>query len=136
MRLILDTNVLIAGLRSRRGASYELLRMIPDDRFELNVSAALALEYEAVLRRTGMAGMRPQHIDDFLDYLLQRAQLEPSIGRLRPVLHEPDDERILELAAQCGAIIVTYNVHDFEGAGRVRVKVKTPAEVLTILRMM
>ncbi|MBI2615721.1 MAG: PIN domain-containing protein, partial [Gemmatimonadetes bacterium] len=27
-RLVLDTNVLVAGLRSRRGASYRVLRLI------------------------------------------------------------------------------------------------------------
>ncbi len=135
MRLILDTNVLVAGLRSRRGASYELLRIVPEDRFELHVSVALALEYEEVLRRPGMTpGMRAQDIDDFLDYLLQRTRLEPSISRLRPVLLDPDDERILELAAQCGAIIVTHNVRDFAGAQRVGVEVKTPREVLALLR--
>jgi hypothetical protein len=35
---------------------------------------------------------------------------------------------------QCGAIIVTHNRKDFEGAGRLGVVLQTPAEFLRMLR--
>src|ERR1022692_1042855 len=48
---VLDTNVLVAALRSKRGASHQLLRLIGEGEWRLNVSVALALEYEEVLKR-------------------------------------------------------------------------------------
>jgi predicted nucleic acid-binding protein len=50
-QIVIDTSVLIEALRSRRGASYRLLEMAGDTRWQLNISVALALEYEAVGKR-------------------------------------------------------------------------------------
>ena len=67
---MLDTNVLVAAFRSKRGASYELVRSIGRADWRLNVSVALALEYEDVLKRNGMLqGITEPEIDDFLDYV-------------------------------------------------------------------
>lgn len=134
-QLIFDTNVFVAGLRSKRGASYQLIRLFAQGRFRLNVSVALALEYEDVLKRPGLlAGMTLQKADVFLDYLFSACNLEPSVIRLRPSLRDPDDERILELAVQCGATIVTHNTKHFDGAARFGIEVKTPSEMLKILK--
>lgn len=133
-QLILDTNVLVAGLRSKRGASYQLIRWFYDGRFKLKISVALALEYEDVLNRPGLLpSISAEKIEDFLDYLLLAGDLEPSVPRLRPSLRDPDDERILELAVQGGATIVTHNIKYFEGAARFGVEVKTPSEILKVL---
>ena len=130
-----DTSVLVAGLRSKRGASYQLLRLIDANLFRLHISVALALEYEDVLRRENLIpGATKQQIDAFLDYLFTIAHLTPYVPRRRPSLRDPNDERILEVAIQCGATIVTHNLKDFDGAKRFGVAVKTPAEILEILR--
>ncbi len=50
-QIILDTNVLLAGLRSRRGASYKLLTILNDNRWQLNISTTLVFEYEEILKR-------------------------------------------------------------------------------------
>lgn len=134
LQLILDTNVLVAGLRSRRGASNRLLRLFAEGSFQAHISVALALEYEDVLKRPGLLTDITSHeIDALLNYLFLACNLETSVPRLRPSLRDPDDERILELAVQCGAVIVTHNKRDFEGAARFGVGVKTPSEVLIIL---
>jgi predicted nucleic acid-binding protein len=52
---VLDTSVLVAGIRSNRGASRELLRMVLDEEFKPLVSVSLVLEYEAVITR-------PEHV--------------------------------------------------------------------------
>ena len=134
LQLIFDTNVLVAGLRSKRGASYRLLRLFDEGRFQLNISVALALEYEDVLKRPGLlSGISEPEIDDFLNYLFFASNLRASVPQVRPSLRDPNDERILELAAQCGATIVTHNQKDFEGAARFGIEVKTPSETLKIL---
>jgi predicted nucleic acid-binding protein len=124
----------VAGLRSKRGASYQLLRLFDAGRFALRISVALALEYEDVLKRPALLpGISEQEIDNVLNYLLLAGDLEPSVPRLRPSLRDPDDERILELAVKCGATIVTHNRRDFEGAARFGIDVKTPSEILKIM---
>lgn len=49
-QIVLDTNVLFAGLRSQRGASYKLLTILNDIRWQLNISTALLFEYEEILK--------------------------------------------------------------------------------------
>ena len=51
LKVVMDTNVLIAGLRSRRGASFRLLELLGDARWQIHLSTALVLEYEEVARR-------------------------------------------------------------------------------------
>jgi predicted nucleic acid-binding protein len=50
-QVVLDTNVLVAGFRSKQGSSHQLLRLIGQGNWQLNISVALALEYEDVLKR-------------------------------------------------------------------------------------
>jgi len=133
--IVLDTNVLVAALRSKRGASYELVRSIGQADWRLNVSVALALEYEDVLKRKDMVhGMTKAEIEDFLDYVIRTSNLAPFVLRLRPSLRDPDDERILEVAAQCKAMIITHNEKDFVGAAQFGIPVRTPARFLKMLR--
>ena len=51
MRVVLDTAVLVAGLRSQRGASSRVLFAIAERRCVPLVTTALFLEYESVLLR-------------------------------------------------------------------------------------
>lgn len=114
--IVLDTNVLVAALRSKRGASYELVRSIGQADWRLNVSVALALEYEDVLKRKDIVrGMTATEIDDFLDYVIRTSNLVRSVRNQRPSLRDP---RILEVAAQCKAMIITHNEKDFVGAAQ------------------
>ena len=133
--IVLDTNVLVAAFRSKRGASYELVRSIGQADWRLSVSVALALEYEDVLKRSGLLqGVTEAEIDDFLAYIFRTSNLVPFVLRQRPSLRDPDDERILEVAVQCGAMIITHNKKDFVGAEQLGVMVRTPAEFLRMLR--
>jgi predicted nucleic acid-binding protein len=108
--IVRDMNVLVAALRSKRGASHQLLRSIDEGKCRLNVSAALALEYEDVLKRENVVpGNSEAEITDFLDYLFRVYNLIPFVLRRRPILPDPDDVRILEVPMQCRAAIITYN---------------------------
>lgn len=131
-QIVLDTNVLVAALRSRRGASHRLLMTVADGSWTANVSVALALEYEDVLRR-GLVSLTRQHVDDFLDYLLSCSNLVPIFYRWRPVLPDADDDRILEVAVRCRALIITFNKRDFAAAAQFGIQVMSPGEFLAIL---
>lgn len=77
----------------------------------------VALEYEDVLKREFMqTAISATDVDVLLDYLFGVSDLIEVQFRLRPTLRDPDDERILELAARAGAMIVTFNIRDFAGA--------------------
>ena len=74
-QIVIDTSVLIEALRSRRGASYRLLEMAGDTRWQLNISVALALEYEAVGKREAQKlGIPDSAIDEIVDVLCERSQ--------------------------------------------------------------
>lgn len=133
--IVLDTNVLAAALRSRRGASYRIVSLIGTGLFRPNISVALALEYEEVLKRRDLiSAMTDDDVDKFLDYIFQLSNLVPSVYPMRPTLSDPDDELVLDLAVQCGGMIVTYNKRDFVEAGKRRVPVLAPAEFLNLIR--
>jgi putative PIN family toxin of toxin-antitoxin system len=131
LQIVLDTNVLVAALRSKRGASYRLAQMIGTGKFQPNISVALALEYEDVLKRSDLLpDMRVADVDDFLDYIFKSSALVPFVLPRRPVLRDPGDESILEVAVECQAIIVTHNKRDFAGAERFGISVLTPGQFL------
>jgi putative PIN family toxin of toxin-antitoxin system len=71
--IVLDTDVLASALRSNRGVSYKLLRMIDDERIILNLSTPLVKEYEDVLNRL-THNLDSQDVSDILDYLVSIAQ--------------------------------------------------------------
>jgi predicted nucleic acid-binding protein len=52
--IVLDTNILVAALRSKRGALFQILSLIGTGIFRSNISVALAVEYEEVLKRTDL----------------------------------------------------------------------------------
>ena len=112
-----------------------MVQSIGSGDWRLNISVALALEYEDVLKRKDVAGgIQEPDVDLFLDYVFRAANLVPFVLRRRPALRDPDDERILEVAVQCRATIVTHNKRDFVGAELFGVSVRSPAEFLKILR--
>ena len=129
--VVIDTNVIVTALRSRRGIAQKLLRMIGQGHFRLNISVALALEYEAVCKRKHLLPTwSDQDIDDLLDYLFTVGNLLPFVLRRRPILQDPGDECILEAAIQSNSLVITYNKRHFAGAERYGVLVQTPIEFL------
>jgi putative PIN family toxin of toxin-antitoxin system len=133
--VVVDTNVLVAALRSSRGASFQLIRRIGQGEFRMLISVALALEYEEVLkRREILPGFYEADIDAFLDYIFHVAHLIPSVISRRPHSRDPDDEFVVDLAAQREALILTYNKKDFREAEARSIRILSPAEFLWMLR--
>src|SRR5574341_2245403 len=116
-RIVVDTNVVVAGLRSRRGAAFQLLSQVGKGPFEIALSVPLVLEYEdALLRHADVTKLNRRDVDAVLDYFCKVAHLQRIFFLWRPLLPDPKDDMLLELAvaARCRSII-TYNVRDFVG---------------------
>ena len=119
-QIVLDTNVIVSALRSRRGASSRLLSLTGTGAFDLHLSVPLALEYEAVLtRQREELGLSQQDVADVVEALCALAVPHRIYFLWRPYLHDAGDEHVLELAvaARCD-YIVTFNRRDFAGAER------------------
>ena len=132
IRLVLDTSVMVAALRSDRGASRRLLVGALSRRFTLLVSVPLMVEYQSVLARPEhleAARVSAGDVDGILSALA--AVLEPvRLAYLwRPLLRDPADEMVLETAVNGGAdLLCTPNIRDFEPAQRFGIPVLNPGE--------
>lgn len=133
--VVLDTNVIVAALRSKRGASNKLLSLVGTHKFEIHDSVALVLEYEDVLQRhRAELGLSQEDVTDFIDSLCSMAHHHKIYFLWRPALFDVNDELLLELAvtARC-EYIVTHNLNDFKGIGKFGVQAVTPREFLQII---
>ena len=114
---VLDTDVIVAALRSDQGASRQLLLAALDAEFELLLSVPLILEYEAVLTRPQhlhASGLNSLEVGRLLDDLTAIARQVRLAFRWRPRLVDPDDDMVLETAINgSAAAIVTFNQRDF-----------------------
>jgi putative PIN family toxin of toxin-antitoxin system len=133
-RMVLDTNVLIAALRSRRGASNALLMAADEGRFTMLASVPLFLEYEAVLLRSVhlMASqMTERQALSALNYLAGLAEPVKLHYLWRPQLSDVADEMVLETAINGRADgIVTFNVRHFGVAARFGLALLRPADAI------
>jgi len=137
---VLDTNVLVAALFSRRGASFWLLERVLDGRLPIAISVALALEYEDVLLRPAILAQgwaSEEQVSAVLDAVLVQAVLvQPIRVRRRPALPDPGDDLVLECALESNAsAIVTMNIRDFAGANeRYGLRSLRPGDLVAELR--
>lgn len=138
MRLVLDTDVVVAAMRSPKGAAAELLRRIRRGQAMMLATVPLFIEYEAVATRaehTLDAGASRADVENFLDVLA--ALIEPVEPHFlwRARLRDADDEMVLEAAVNGRAdAIVTFNTRDYRPAvGQFGVELLTPGEALTRL---
>jgi len=137
MRIVLDTSVLVAAARSRRGASFSLLSNLPDRRFEIALSVALYTEWQAVLTRPEHLppGLGVEDVLGYLRYLTSIAHLQDVYYLWRPFLRDPNDDMVLECAAASGSqYLVTHNMRDFQRIGELGITPMTPASFLSLLR--
>ena len=137
MRMVLDTSVLVAAARSRNGASFKLVSMLPAPEIEIALTIALYIEWQAVMTRP--ENLPPGATADdalaFLRYLASIAHLQDVHFLWRPFSRDPDDDMIVECALSSGCeYIVTHNVKDFSRVEELNVQVITPADLLNLLR--
>lgn len=131
-RVVLDTNVLVAALRSTRGASFRLLSLVGASGFEIALSVALVLEYEdALARHLSQSPFDEEDMVELLDFLCTVGHRQEIFYLWRPVLRDPADDMVLELAvASRSGFIVTFNERHFVGCETFGVRVVTPRTFL------
>ncbi len=137
MNYVLDTNVLVAAIRSPSGASAEILRRVLQGKVAALCSVPLFMEYEAVLLRQEhltAAGANVQDVVNVLDVLagaITRVEIQ---FLWRPQLRDPNDDLVLELAVNGQGLgetvgIITSNQKDFwPQASKFGVQVMTPRQ--------
>ena len=134
MDIVIDTNVLISALRSKQGASYKLLMLLPENLFIPNVSVPLFVEYEAVAKRAGLLNdLGREEINSILNYILSKSKIQKIFYLWRPLLKDVQDDLVLEVAvaSQC-KYIVTFNKKDFKDCEKFGIKALTPQEFMKI----
>lgn len=135
VKAIIDTNVILSGLKSKNGFSYKILKKIAEDLFEFYISTPLVLEYEAVLTNMkNITGLEVEDITAFIDYICY-AGIQTKIYYLwRPFLKDPFDDHLLELAVSSGSkYIVTFNLKDYKEIEKFGVQAITPQDFYHII---
>jgi putative PIN family toxin of toxin-antitoxin system len=139
MRIVLDTSVVVAGLRTRLGAANAVLREVARRHLVPLATPPLFLEYEEVLKRPEHRlahGLPPEASDEFLAELAALIEPVEVHFQWRPQTPDPNDEMVLETAINGKAdALVTYNVADFAvAAKRFKISVLSPADLLKKVR--
>jgi len=140
MRLVLDTSVVVAAVRSDTGASHRLLQGVFQARFDLVISASLFLEYESVLKREEhlkCATLTVRDIDRLIEQISDVAyKIELGYYR-RPTVIDAGDEHVLNLAWRARAhALVTHNLRHFQpGAATLGVHCCLPADAVRLLEI-
>ena len=134
-RVVLDTSVVVAALRTRSGAGNAVLRLVATGRLVVLATPPLFVEYEDVLHRPEQRlahGLSAVEVDEFLSELAALIEHVEVHFQWRPQLPDPNDEMVLEAAINGQAdALVTYNVSDFTAAaGRFEIPVLRPADLL------
>ena len=133
MRVVLDTNVLVAGLLSPFGPPGEIVRMASSGELTLCLDARILTEYDEVLRRPRF-GFDAGEVAVLLDFVERRGHLVAS-APLRDSLPDPDDEPFLEVAlAGAAEYLVSGNLVHFPLPLRHGIAVVSPSEFLTAYR--
>jgi putative PIN family toxin of toxin-antitoxin system len=139
MRIVLDTDAVVAAMRSPGGASAAVIRAVRDGVVTLLLSVPLAMEYEAVCGRSEHrmeAGLSSRQVEVFLDGIVAMAEPVRTHFLWRPQLRDPNDEMVLETAVNGSAnVLVTFNVRDYgTAAAQFGVAVLLPREAIARIR--
>jgi len=135
-QIVLDTNIIYSALRSKRGSSYRLLSLLESPKFEINLSVPLVIEYEDILlRKINTLNFSEPQIGQVLDYLCMVGNWHDVYFLWRPILKDPEDDMILELAVRANCkYIVTYNKADFQIVEKFNIKLVTAKEFLQSIK--
>jgi len=140
MKVVLDTNIIISALYSKRGASYQLLRAAISGELSYSISPLVALEYEGKINQKieeGFLRVKKRDSGKILDALFAMATIVWKPIQIRPILTDSSDDKILECAISANCThIITFNTKHFPEAvaALYGIRVMTAGEFLKIWR--
>ena len=128
----MDTNVLVSAFRSRSGASFELFRRLRHGLWTAVLSNHLLFEYEEILKREAPAlNLSSADVDQILNAVCARSEQWSLSHSWQPILSDPDDEPLVQLAIESGSrLITTHNIRHLQPAARLNIQVLKPSEFL------
>ena len=133
MNIVLDTNVLVAGLLSPFGPCGEIVRMVSSGELTLSFDARILSEYDEVLARPRFKFDKDK-VAALLDHIVHRG-LTVASSPLPRSLPDLDDEPFLEVAIAARAVcLVTGNQVHFPVKLCQGVKVLNPGEFLSFFK--
>ena len=141
LRCVLDTDVVIAAMRSRTGASAAIILAALDTPYlKLLASVPLVLEYEAkclMPKHRDVAGLDEQQTQRFLTSVIDLMEPITMDYRWRPQLRDPGDEMVLETAINGQAdLLITFNLRDYGDAPKqFGIQALRPADALKRIRI-
>ena len=135
MKFVMDTNVVVAGLRSPAGASARLLALAVTGVFTPILSVSLVLECESVCCRQqhlSVSGLSAGDVGTVLNTLCDVGKKVVPHFQWRPQLRDPNDEMVLEAAENGRADgLVTFNSGHFNrSAQQFGIVLMTPQDAL------
>jgi len=133
MRIVLDTNVLVAGLLSAAGPPAWIVEAVLNGDLDLALNMAIRQEYAEVLRRPEFRFPPPQ-VETLLSVIDRFGLWVPAVPPWPVALPDPDDEPFLGVAGSTGSVLVTGNLRHFPAPSRRGVTVLTPRELVERLR--
>src|SRR5258708_36971517 len=112
----MDTDLIVAAMRSPSGASAAIVRSARRDKAALLLTVALALEYEAVCQRAEhrlAAGLRERQAESIFAAWIAMAHPVEKQFLWRPQLRDPNAEMVLETAGNArGTVSGTFTVRN------------------------
>jgi putative PIN family toxin of toxin-antitoxin system len=140
LKLVLDTDVIVAAMRSPEGASSAILKAAVCKEVILVTSVALAIEYQAVCCRAEhvlAAGLNTHEAREFVQTAISLMEPITTYFLWRPQLNDPNDEMVLEAAVNGGvSVLVTFNKRHFGTvSNRFGIETLTPAEAIKRMKL-
>jgi uncharacterized protein len=116
-RIVIDTSVFVAALKSREGGSREVLRLCLEGRCRPLMGQKLFTEFEELMGRDELfkrSGLSATERDELLDAFLSVCEWTHVFFLWRPNLSDEDDNHLIELAVAGAATkLITHNLRDF-----------------------
>ena len=126
-RVVLDTNVLVAAAYNSGSASRRVVEACLSGELTEVLSPALRREYEFILARA----VRGQPYVEQIRRLLDSAEVVDPARTPRVVPDDPEDDKLVAVALEAGAVLVTNDAHLLAVTGYEGLRVLRPSEVRT-----
>lgn len=111
MLVVVDTNILVSALWSRKGAPARAVGLVLSGQLTPCYDHRIMLEYRQVLQRPKFR-FQPSEINALLDWIKQSGRSVVPAPVDIPFVDEAD-RKFYEVAKYCGAVLITGNLKHF-----------------------